>query len=75
MKLSDDQKRSLRWLCIYLPAYAVGYPFIGLLYGQTLSWGAFLISFSISAVIGLLFLPFIIWGMKIPTEDADNKKE
>ena len=75
MKLSNDQKRVLRFMCFYVPAYTILYPLLSCLFGKSLSWDAFLYSFTVSAIIGLLSLPFIFWGMKIPTTDENKKEE
>ncbi|MBQ3883000.1 MAG: hypothetical protein IJL91_05200 [Bacteroidales bacterium] len=74
-KLSDDQKRVLKAVGIFLPCYGILAPLLAVLFGKPFAWENIFTSLLSAVIVGLLSLPFIFWGMKVPTKNDDAPKE
>lgn len=74
MKLSDDQKKLVKFFAVYILSFAVIYPVLrGLLKGG-FSWQETLLSAFAVVLAGMLVAVLYVTGSHIP-KGPDNKKE
>ena len=74
-KLSEDQKRVLKAVAWFVPCYGILGPLLAVLFGKPFAWENLLTSLFSAIICGLLSLPFIFLGMKVPTKNDDAPKE
>ncbi len=75
MKLSNDQKKMLRGIALYVPTYIVGYILFSLLiFKRGIQWGDILVLLISGLVIAAVFAVFTILGARIPTRDDTPEK-
>lgn len=74
-KLSDDQRRVLKAVALFVPCYGILAPLFAVLFGKPFAWENLFTSLLSAIVVVLLSLPFIFWGMKVPTKNDDAPKQ
>lgn len=69
MKLSNDQKRMLKGIALYVPGYFIGFTLFRWLFGKDVSWSDVLIFALSGVVLAAVFAVFTIFGARVPTRD------
>lgn len=73
MNLSEDQKKMLRGVAIYVLLYPVCYPLFGWLFRGKADWSDFLVALCTCLFLGVLFSVFTIYGARIPEKPHNDK--